>query len=142
MSDPISLTGTAVGVISVGIQACQVIVSYCQAWRGYDEDIQSIARKADGLRTPLRVLRKMIEDTEKVNPEIASDLKEKTMSIQRAVTRLKTTTDRYGPTLSPEASRLRSQFKKAAYPFRKQTLHDMANDLDSIRTVLHTTLQV
>lgn len=61
MSDPVSVAGSAVGVISLGIQVCQQIVSYCQSWRGYDQDIQKVASKADGLRTPLKKLREMIE---------------------------------------------------------------------------------
>ncbi|CAI7614167.1 unnamed protein product [Penicillium glandicola] len=141
MSDPLSVAGTAVGIISLGLQVCGEIVSFCQAWRGFNEDIQNITEKADGLRMPLRALREMIEDFRTTDPTIASDLETKAMSIERAIKRLKTATDRYASTTSDTDS-LRFQLKKAAYPFRKEGLRDMASDLDSIQLVLHTALQI
>lgn len=141
MSDPLSAAGSAVGIISLGLQVCGEIVSFCQAWRGFNEDIQNIAEKADGLLMPLRTLRQLIEDFRTTDPTIASDLEKKAMSIERAIKRLKTATDRYASTTSDTDS-FRFQLKKAAYPFRKEGLRDMASDLDSVQAVLQTALQM
>ncbi|KXG49147.1 uncharacterized protein PGRI_030170 [Penicillium griseofulvum] len=139
MSDPISVAGTAVGIISLGLQVCGEIVSFCQAWQGFNEDIETISQKANSLRMPLRALRELIEDFRTTDPSIATDLEEKAKSIEQAVKRLKTATDRYSSTTSDKDS-FRFQVKKAAYPFRKEGLRDIASDLDSVQGVLDTAL--
>lgn len=45
MSGPLS-------IISLGLRVCHEVSSYCQAWRGYNYNIQNIASKEDGLRMP------------------------------------------------------------------------------------------
>ncbi|KAF5544481.1 hypothetical protein FPHYL_10971 [Fusarium phyllophilum] len=40
MSDPLSVAGSAVGIISLGIQVCQGLISYLQSFKGQDQDIQ------------------------------------------------------------------------------------------------------
>ncbi|OQE40970.1 hypothetical protein PENCOP_c005G03169 [Penicillium coprophilum] len=129
MSDPLSVAGTAIGIITTGLQA----------WRGFNEDIQNIYQKANGLRMPLRSLRQLIEDFHATDPMIASDLEEKAKSIEQAMKRLKAATDRYSSIASDQAS-LRFQLKKAAYPFRKEALREMASDLDSVQVALDTAL--
>lgn len=141
MSDPLSVAGTAVGIISLGLQVSGEIVSYCQKWQGFNEDIQNIGQKADGLRMPLRALRELIEDFHTTDPTIASDLENKAKSIEQVIKRLKTATDRYASTTSDPDS-FRFQLKKAAYPFRKEGLREMASDLDSVQAVLQTAIQM
>lgn len=41
MADPISLVGTAVGVISLGIQVCQGLYNYVDSVRGRDKDLDA-----------------------------------------------------------------------------------------------------
>ncbi|KAJ5493825.1 hypothetical protein N7463_009912 [Penicillium fimorum] len=137
----LAVAGTAVDITSLGLQVCGEIVSFwfCQAWRGFNEDIQNIGQKANGLRMPLRYLRQLIEDFRTTDPMIASDLEEKAKSIEQAIKRLKAATDRYSSTASDQDS-LWFQLKKAAYPFRKEGLCDMASDLDSVQRVLDTAL--
>lgn len=139
MSDPLSVAGTAVGIISLGLQVCGEIVSFCQAYRGFDEDIQLIGEKADGLRQPLRVLRRIIEDFGTTDPTIASDLEKKAKTIEKVIQRLKKATDGYS-SLPCDRVSFRFQLKKAAYPFRKEGLSDMANDLDSVQAMLNTAI--
>ncbi|KAF5597921.1 hypothetical protein FPCIR_3497 [Fusarium pseudocircinatum] len=40
MSDPLSVAGSAVGIISLGIQVCQGLISSLQSFKGQDQDIQ------------------------------------------------------------------------------------------------------
>lgn len=141
MSDPLSVAGTAVGIISLGLQVSGKIVSYCQKWQGFNEDIQNIGQKADGLRMPLRALGELINDFHTTDPAIASDLENKAKSIEQVIKRLKTATDRYASTTSDPDS-FRFQLKKAAYPFRKEGLREMASDLDSVQAMLQTAIQM
>lgn len=89
MADPFSTASGAIGVISLGLQITQQLITYCQAYRSYDEDAQRMESKAESLRRPLRALREIIEDAEVSNPELAADLSEKALGLQRMVDRLK-----------------------------------------------------
>lgn len=143
MSDPLSVAGSAVGIVSIGLQVCKNIVSYCEAWRGYNEDIQRIASKARELQLPLQQLHYLIADPHLDDPEILEDLERKALGLERTVVKLRQTIDRLKPVLSDSVpDQIRTQMKKASYPFRKDTLREIANDLDGMQITLQTTLSM
>lgn len=143
MSDPLSVAASAVGIISLGLQVCKEIVSYCEAWRGYDEDIQRIATKAHELRLPLQQLRALIEDPRLDDPDILKDLEGKAFNLQTTVVKLQKTIDKFKPALSDSVpDKIRAQLKKASYPFRKDTLREIENDLQGMQIDLQTTLDM
>lgn len=135
------LAGTAVGIISLGLQVCQGIVSYSQAWRGYDEEIQNARNKAQALRMPLKTLRDTVEELQQTRPEVAADLEEQAMSMQSSIEKLKKVVDRFKPAQSEAfPDKVRAQLKKGVYYFQKDTLQDVQNHLDQIQNVLQTSL--
>ena len=97
MSDPFSVAAGAVGVISLGIQLCKEISSYRDAWQDYDADIKSIGLKAESLKAPLKRLRDLVEDTRLTDPEIANDINEKALGLERQVKRLEKSLTRSSP---------------------------------------------
>ncbi|KAL3467110.1 hypothetical protein BJX64DRAFT_283835 [Aspergillus heterothallicus] len=157
MADPFSIAGSAVGVISLGLQVCSLLVAYCQSVKDADQDIESVLNKAAGLRVPLKTLRDILEEYEIADPEtspwtvgsaaqsdIREDMKDKVQTIVAAVERLKASVDKYKPPVShggPDG-RFRASYKKLVYHFRKDTLRDMIRDLDEIQMNLHTSLHV
>lgn len=140
MSDPLSITGSAVGVISLGLVVCDQIVQYGRAYKGYREDIQQMAAKAEAACAPLKVLRDIIEMTRLNQPDTAIDLSESVMRIDGSVTRLRETIKRYGPTNRPDGSpdTARNQVRRAIYHFRNDTLRDIGQDLDNMQATLRT----
>lgn len=56
MSDPISVAGSALGVVSVGIQVCQGLLSYYNAWRSYNSQISHCYNTIEGLNATLENL--------------------------------------------------------------------------------------
>lgn len=140
MSDPISVTGTAVGVVSLGLQVCDKIVSYCQAWRGFDRDIQTFSQKADGLRIPLQVLRGLLANNQATDVATSRDIEEKLQQIEEVIKRLKEAIVQFATKGSGDTAAIRAQFKKATYPFRKDSLRDMSGDLDSLQLSLNPIL--
>lgn len=141
MADPVSVTGTAVGIISLGLQVCGQIVKYSQAVRGQNEEIGNLATKADHLRGPLKELRDLIEETESSSPKAAQDLEEKAFSLQVYVERLQEKVEQYKPISSDTVhGKARSALKKAVYPFKKETLFEIDSCLDGMQTTLQTAL--
>lgn len=117
------------------------IVSYSQAWRGYDEEIQNVKNKAKARRMLLKTLRDTIEELQQTRSEVAADLEEKAMSMQSSIEKLKRIVDRF-KTAQSEAfpDKVRAQLKKGVYYFQKDALQDMQNHLDQIQNVLQTSL--
>ncbi|KAJ5144874.1 hypothetical protein N7448_002266 [Penicillium atrosanguineum] len=143
MSDPFSVAGSAVGVISLGLQVCQQLTSYCQAYNSYDEEIKKIGSRSESLQRPLKDLRELIEEARAKDPEIATDLADKALNLQSMVNSLRGTIDRMIPTMTANTQgKIRSQVNKVIYPFRRETLRDMLRDLDGIQVVLQTTLSI
>ncbi|KAL3447357.1 hypothetical protein BJX65DRAFT_308083 [Aspergillus insuetus] len=156
MADPFSIAGSTVGVISLGLQVCGLLVTYCRSVNDTDQDIQSISNKAAGLRVPLKTLRDILEEYEFPDPEthpwtigssaqsdIRADLKDKVQVIVAAIERPKASVDKYGPSTSQGLDgRFRAGYKKLVYHYRKDTLRDMIRDLDEIQMNLHTSLHV
>ncbi|KAJ5922331.1 hypothetical protein N7516_010034 [Penicillium verrucosum] len=137
------LAGTAVGIISLGLQVCQGIVSYSQTWRRYDEEIQNARNKAKALRMLLKTLRDTIEELQQTRPEVAADLEEKAMSMRSSIEKPKKIVDRFKPAQSEAfPDKVRAQLKKGVYYFQKDTLQDVQNHLDQIQNVLQTSLLI
>ncbi|KAL2222433.1 hypothetical protein M432DRAFT_586457 [Thermoascus aurantiacus ATCC 26904] len=61
MTDPLSVTSGAVGIVSFGLSVCQGIISYCGSWKDRDQEISSILNKAGGLRQTLQVLENFLQ---------------------------------------------------------------------------------
>ncbi|KAA8651634.1 hypothetical protein EYZ11_004882 [Aspergillus tanneri] len=144
MTDPLSIAGTAIGVISFGLQVRQEITTYCRAWRGTYQEIQDVANKADGLEAPLQTLREIIKDMKVTDPDIANDLREKLGTLREGIQRVHASIEKWKPDRDPDgfADKIRAQAKRAVYPFRKDVLRDLARELDGIQVGLHTTLHV
>ncbi|KAL4943037.1 hypothetical protein BDV06DRAFT_221644 [Aspergillus oleicola] len=143
MSDPFSAAASAVGCISLGLQVCQYLVTYCQAYKNYDEDVERIGITAQGLRKPLKVLRDLIEETQATNPEMAADLGEKALGLQSRVDNLKTMLDQFKAAVPGDfAGQLKGHLTKVVYPFHKGALRDILMDLNGMQAVLQTTLSI
>lgn len=146
MADPLSILGAALGVVSLGLQVREEISSYCKAWRGAHAEIQEIADKAEALEAPLKALRVIIQEAQVSNPkdDIAYDLQSKIDNLRGGIRKVQNAVDLWKPALSAKGfgEKIRVQSKRAAYPFRKEALRRLANDLDGIQIGLQTTLHV
>jgi hypothetical protein len=156
MAGPFSIAGSAVGVVSLGLQVCGLLITYCRSVKDADQNIQSISNKAAGLRVPLKTLRDILEEYEFPDSEthpwttgstaqsdIRDDLKDKVQVIVTAIERFKSSIDKYGPSTSQNLDgRFRAGYKKLVHHFRKDTLRDMIRNLDEIQMNLHTSLHV
>lgn len=139
MGDPLSVAGSAVGIISFGLGVCDTIVKYSRAYRGYDEDFQTIKSKAESFHETLEIVDDAIKYAQKTLPKIAIILSKKVMRIEHLLQRLNDKIKRYGPDESRE-SLARKALKKSAYTFRKDDFREVAADLDSMQGDLQAAL--
>ena len=58
----LGIAGTAVGIISVGIQVCQGMLSYYESWKSCHKDIENTSRSIKSLVETLGHLSKAFEN--------------------------------------------------------------------------------
>lgn len=54
--EPFSAAGTAVGIVSLGVQVCQGLLSYYSGWKDFGEDVKATTDSIADLRRILLVL--------------------------------------------------------------------------------------
>ncbi|SCO06250.1 unnamed protein product [Fusarium fujikuroi] len=69
MSDPLSVAGSAVGIISLGIQVCQSLISYLQSFKGQDQDIQDSLNDVQTVVSILYSLKGILPKVDKTSSE-------------------------------------------------------------------------
>lgn len=136
------VAGTAVGIVSLGIQVCQGLLSYYDSWKSYDSDISSTYNAITDLSKTLTLLKTTLQretDKERVRrvrvcmkdcEDALLKLEEKRCSLQK-----------YG---QPEGLRqkMRSGLQRSWYPFRKETLGALKASVTDVQERLKLTLQV
>lgn len=134
--------GTAVGIASFGIQVCQGLLSYYDAWEGYDFDMSSTYNTIADLRKTLTLLKGTLQ--QEVDKERFERVEECVKSCEDALLGLENkrrSLQRYG---QPEGLRQKmwSELQRSWYPFRKGTLEALKSCVFAIQGRLKFALQV
>lgn len=142
MAEPLSITASVAGIISLGIESCKLIVKYCDDIRGADDQIDSIALKAGGLLSTLQQIDALLKETDGVHPKITSDIREKVLQNETWITKINERVARLSPATSSNGlgDKLRATAKKAAYPLKKDSLLSTVEILQGVQMNLHTAL--
>lgn len=106
------------------------------------EIYRASASRLKSLKTPLKRLRDLVEDTQLTDVEIANDINEKELGLEHQVQRLEKKLKLIKPVFSDRASdKFRNKLKKVAYPVvTRDALRDIKSDLDSMQSTIQMTL--
>ena len=138
MADPTSAAGFAVGVISLGIQVSQGLVSYYADWKSRDDDIDRILDKLRGLGKTLENLKQEILKLQDSNAKEVEDVNKKILSCDAGIHRLQTVLNKCSS--SPSANSIHAFFQKTLYPFKKATLQELDASVKDLQGNLDTGL--
>jgi hypothetical protein len=143
MADPVSAAGTAVGVISLGIQTCQGLVSYCEKWKSFDDDIAHLQIQIDELRKTLENLDHILQKFQNSNVAILKDVEMKIVSANDGIRNLKAVLDKCHASGSPNSvqGKANKLWKHASYIFKKTTLQELKSNVTDLHYNLNTSLQ-
>lgn len=130
------------GIASLSIEACKALVSYCDGWRAFDTEVESVKIKAEGLLSTLRILDKLLRGTRAINLDVATDITLKISQTETSLTKVNNQVAKYSVIQKSSGAdqKIRETAKKAKYPFRRDTLKSVANDLQDIQINLNTAL--
>lgn len=142
MSDPFSVAASAVSVVSLGIQVCQGLLSYYSDYKSYDDDIGSLCRKVEDLRSTLEICAEILQTpgliTSKASANVVKNMgacKDGLNSLQKTLGScknvpgtqgLKGNTYKYG--------------QRILYPFKKSNVLQLQSTVSELQENFHTAL--
>ena len=144
MADPISALGTAVSVLSFGVQVTQGLVSYCKAYQDHSEDLKEINAQATREEDTLSQLKDALlllptgheKEIDLITRcidgagDVFKDLDQKVRKYDKAASKRKT------------EAKSRDVLQSALYPFRKQKVQKLQDKLDRIGRIRKEALQI
>ena len=140
--DPISLSGTAVGIISLGLTTCSAVIEYYSAWKGRDKELDRAISSAEQLSGTLKFLQLLAENFIAVDLSLAAHVQNCIESCHGGILDLKALLDKCRSVGGSQ--RKREQFlgavNKAAFPFRQTELRALHAALDRLQLNLQTSL--
>ena len=129
MADPLSVAGSAVGIISLGLTVCQGLIQYYVSWKGALEHVDALVESLQTFLQTLECLKKAITsspfDTEIVaQVEGSINLcRHGVADLQQELTKVKRTGH----------SRLATQAQRLLYPFKESTLTRLQGIVSKLR---------
>lgn len=142
MADPASIVGTAVGVLSLGIQVCQGLVSYYEKWKSFDDDIAHFHASIDGLRITLENLECTLPKFKNSSANIVADVEKKIIFSINGIRKLEEVLYKCNSSVSANITQQRGYrlVQKTFYPFKKATLQELSNNVMNLEHNLTTSL--
>lgn len=136
------VAGTAVGIASLGIQVCQGLLSYYDAWKSYDTDISGTYDAVTDLSKTLTILKTTLR--EEVDRERVGRVDTCVKGCEDALLKLDEKRRSLQEYSQPEGLRqkMRSGLQRSWYPFRKETLAALKGSVTDVQERLKLALQV
>jgi hypothetical protein len=145
MADPFSITGSAVGVVSLGLTICQGLLAYYGPYKSFYEDINEATSRVQSLNSLLATLNDIIANSPSFRASPT------TQPIQAAIQNIQSCSHRLQkldkmqikcrtshPLGTP--SRLDGHVNRLLYPFRQETLVKLMATVTWLQDNLNTSL--
>ncbi|KAL3470051.1 hypothetical protein BJX99DRAFT_240167 [Aspergillus californicus] len=143
MADPFSITGSAVGVVSLGLTLCQGFLAYYGPYKSFHEDIDEILSRIRSLNALLNTLHKVVA---KSHPAPVTHLATKNIvNCQQGLQKLEKMLDKCHKICPPDrekSSGLKYQYSRLLYPFRRETLMKLMDTVAWLQSNVDTALHV
>ena len=134
------VAGTAVGVVSLGIQVCKGLVDYYQSWKNCSKDIARMVHSAERLLVDLSNIEDAIKaETDRSGPGPMTDaVTANVESCKEAIDALKAELDKFKQFKPPKdlKTKIKSKARAFFYPFREGTMRDLEALISHARDAL------
>ncbi|KAI9645235.1 hypothetical protein NHQ30_005969 [Ciborinia camelliae] len=136
------VAGTVVGVVSLGLQVAQGIVSYYSAYQGQIEDVDKISQRAKALHATLIILQTRLANIPIPHTASMTQVESAIFSCEDSIQRLDTILQKCLVVNLPSGTKenLRRFAKKALFPFRENTLRELEHVVGRFQSNLDTAL--
>jgi len=143
MGEAFAVTGSVVGITSLGIQTCQILHRYYSQFKGFHDDIDNVIRQAEGLQGILDSLRQIKERVEVDNHAPSSQLQTALEACEEVLEKLRDMADKCNTTKQSKdpLAMLRNARKRLLWPLKRDTLVDLQANLSRLQDNLILALQ-
>ncbi len=144
MTDPISVAGTAVGVISLGIQVTQSLVNFYNSYRDQHADLNHTVTRLDRLLDTFQCLKKTVSDRRFQADELSmiENIEMSIKNCEELIQELQDECQKFNKTSIGITAAVKLAGRRATYPFRQSTLQKLDEDIGEIRANLSLALDV
>ncbi|KAK5679281.1 hypothetical protein LTS10_008096 [Elasticomyces elasticus] len=128
------IAGSAVGVVSLGIQVCQGLLQYYGDWKGYHKDIEASHKAVQGLTETFVLLAQVLSGNVAVNDDQRRNVENCVAGCEDSVGRLKDRLAELRKHDNPTAFRekVKASGSRLLYPFKKESLDVLRNLVQEI----------
>ncbi|KAJ0413081.1 hypothetical protein BJY00DRAFT_320136 [Aspergillus carlsbadensis] len=145
MADPFSITGSAVGVVSLGLTICQGLLAYYGPYKSFHEEINEVASRVQSLNSLLTTLNDVIANSSSFNasptPQPIQAAIQNIQSCSHGLQKLEKMSIKCRTSCPPgNRSRSVNQFNRLLYPFRQETLLKLMGTVTWLQDNLNTSL--
>jgi hypothetical protein len=150
MADPLSLTGTAVGILSLGIQVSSGIMNYYSEWKDQDSDIQTTYQMIEQLSSTLSLLSSKLQSESLSQCDTAGHVLSSIelceggiLKLQARLVKIKAREpDPRAKMAELALGKLQAQGERLLYPFKQGMLGKLQDSVSELRHNLGSALQV
>jgi hypothetical protein len=149
MADPLSIAGSAVGIVSIGLQVTSDFLRYLSSFKNQAKELSAVNNKLSGLQSSLRVLEstlKSIPDVSSARAQTIQLVNESIAACTEGVENLKGFWDKCGGNLTVEDGNISAGLKKlkakVAFPFNRDALQDLERIVNGLQENVGTSLAV
>jgi hypothetical protein len=138
----LAVAGSAVGIISLGIQACQGLLQYYGSWKDAPKGVTQMCKSVQNLEETLKVLKATIKDkgvATQAETGVHNSIDACTVGINELQAELTTLQEVKGSSIW---SKVHGQGRRLLYPFRESTLVKLKEIVAEIRENLSLAMDV
>ncbi|KAJ5155715.1 hypothetical protein N7492_008518 [Penicillium capsulatum] len=145
MAESLAVASGIAGLLSLGIQVTQSLISFYTTYKDQDTDLAKITQNLNNLQSTFRAL-KVAVDERRSQADTLDLLREVEKAVQKCeeiITELQNECEKFHKGSSAGLKdRVKVAGRRAAYPFRKSTLQKLEEDVSDIRENLSFALDV
>ena len=144
MAEAFGVAGSAVGVISLGMQVCQGLLAYYDSWRGCHQDIENTSKSIASLTDTLELVSRVVKDKKGQGDPIEQQISSIVVRCLTAIEALSEELKRFEkyPESADIGSKIKSHMRRLYYPFKESTLSKLRDSVQDVRDDLVPALSV
>ena len=144
MGDAFGVAGSAVGVISLGIQVCQGLLAYYDSWKGCHQDIENTSKSIASLTETLQLVSRVVKNKKGQGDPVEQQISSIVVRCRTGIEALSKELERFEkyPESADIRSKIKSHMRRLYYPFKESTLAKLRDSVQDVRDELVPALGV
>lgn len=143
MGDPLSIASGVAGLVSFGLQVCQGLMEYYDAWKGYEADVTALYNSVNNLVHILHHFEQRLKNPAHMDPDAVNTALDNITSCREGLMRLEAKLEKVKARGGSGTKDKLDRFsRRAMYPFKASTLAKLLEIVSELRDNLMSALGV